>query len=77
MIFTVNMLLNISDFSSLSVKKKIASGTLDEKQVIESAKNILIERNHFTEPQAHRFIQKKSMDMGRKMVETALIILNQ
>ncbi len=77
LIFTVNMLLNISDFSSVSVKKKMASGTLDEKQVIESAKSILIERNHFTEPQAHRFIQKKSMDMGRKMVETALIILNQ
>ncbi len=77
LISTVNMLLNISDYSSLSIKKKMASGTLDEKQVLETAKNILIERNHFTEPQAHRFIQKKSMDTGKKMFETALIIISQ
>ncbi len=77
LISTVNMLLSISDYSSLSIKKKIASGTLDEKQMIETAKNLLIERNHFTEAQAHRFIQKKSMDTGKKMIETALIILNQ
>lgn len=76
LISTVNMLLNIADFTSLSVKKTIASGNLDEKKTIESAKNLLISRNHFTESQAHRFIQKKSMDTGKKMIETALIILN-
>ncbi|WP_444645399.1 ANTAR domain-containing response regulator [Caproiciproducens sp. R1] len=73
---SVNMLLNISDYSSLTIKKKIANGNYDEKQVIEQAKNILMERNNFTEPQAHRFIQKKSMDSGKKMIETAMIILN-
>lgn len=77
LISTVNMLLNLSDFSSLSIKKKIANGIPDEKEVIESAKNLLMERNHFTEVQAHRFIQKKSMDNGKKMIESALIILNQ
>jgi Response regulator with putative antiterminator output domain len=77
LIATVTMLLDLSGPSSLSVKKKIAGGTLNEKETIESAKNLLIERNHFTEAQAHRFIQKKSMDNGKKMLETALIILNQ
>ena len=77
LISTVNMFLNLSDYSSLNVKKKIASGNLDEKQMIETAKNLLIERNNFSESQAHRFIQKKSMDTGKKMIETALIILNQ
>lgn len=76
LISSVNMLLNLSDYSSLSIKKKIAAGNYDEKQVIETAKNILIERNNFTESQAHRFIQKKSMDTGKKMIETAMIILN-
>ncbi|MGX8701415.1 ANTAR domain-containing response regulator [Caproiciproducens sp.] len=76
LISSVNMLLNISDYSSLTIQKKIAGGSFDEKQVIEQAKNILMERNHFTEPQAHRFIQKKSMDSGKKMIETAMIILN-
>ncbi|HEX2986435.1 MAG TPA: ANTAR domain-containing protein [Caproiciproducens sp.] len=77
LISTVNMLLDLSDYSSLSIKKKLSSGTLDEKKVIEAAKSLLMERNYFTEAQAHRFIQKKSMDTGKKMVETALIILNQ
>lgn len=77
LISTVNMLLNIADYSSLSVKKRIAAGNYDEKQVIESAKSVLIERNNFSEAQAHRFIQKKSMDTGKKMIETAMIILNE
>lgn len=33
-----------------------------KRQVVEEAKAILMERNMMTEPQAHRFIQKRSMD---------------
>lgn len=76
LISSVNMLLSIADYSSLSIKKKIASNTIDEKKIIENAKNLLMQRNNFTEPQAHRFIQKKSMDTSKKMIETAMIILN-
>ena len=76
LIATVNMFLNISDYTSLSVRKKLAAGTFDEKQLVADAKGLLMERNNFTEAQAHRFIQKKSMDTGKKMVETAMIILN-
>ncbi len=72
---TVNMLLNLSDYSSLNIKKRIAAGNYEEKQILEKAKNILIERNNFSEAQAHRFIQKKSMDTGKKIIETAMIIL--
>ena len=70
------MLFNIADYSSLAIKKKIAGGDFEEQHIIEEAKNLLVERNNFTEPQAHRFIQKKSMDTGKKMIEIALIILN-
>ncbi len=76
LISSVNMLLSIADYTSLTIKKKIASGTLDEKQVVEKAKSLLMQRNNFTEPQAHRFIQKKSMDTSKKMIETAMIILS-
>lgn len=75
LISTVNMFLNISDYTSLGVKRKLASEDFDEKKTVEKAKNLLIERNHFTEARAHRFLQKKSMDTGKKMAETALIIL--
>lgn len=72
---TVNMFLDLSEPTPAAVVRKAGSGTLDEKQVILKAKNLLISRNNFTEPQAHRLIQKKSMDYGRKTIETALIIL--
>lgn len=77
LISSVNLLLDLSGGGSLSVKKKIDRGGFDEKAVIESAKSLLMEQNGFSEPQAHRFIQKKSMDTGKKMIETALIILNE
>ncbi len=76
LISSVNMFLNLADCTPLSIKKKIQDGNLDEKQVILKAKNLLMDRNNLTEAQAHRFIQKKSMDTGRKMLETAMIVLN-
>lgn len=76
LVSTVNMFLNLAEETPPAIKKRIAEGTVDEKQAIWNAKNLLMGRNNLTEPQAHRLIQKKSMDTGRKMVETALIILN-
>jgi len=76
LISTVNMFLNLSEYTSLSIRKKLAAQNYDEKQLIKDAKNLLIRRNHFTEPQAHRFLQKKSMNTGKKMVESAMIVLN-
>lgn len=76
LVSTVNMFLNLEEETPQSIKKKIDSGAVDEKRVILKAKNLLISRNNLTEPQAHRLIQKKSMDTGKKMVETAMIILS-
>lgn len=76
LVSTVNMFLSLAEDTPSAVKKKLAAGTVDEKQIILKAKNLLIGRNNMTEPQAHRLIQKKSMDTGRKMVETAMMILN-
>lgn len=47
----------------------------EERAVIEEAKKILIERNNMSEIEAHRYIQKTSMDAGTNMVETAQMIL--
>lgn len=54
-------------------RKKIRSE--EDRQVISEAKEILMERNHMTEPESYRFIQKTSMDTGRTMLETAQMIL--
>lgn len=76
LVSTVNMFLNLAEETPQPIKKKIESGAVDERQVILKAKNLLISRNNLTEPQAHRLIQKKSMDTGKKMAETAMIILS-
>ena len=47
-----------------------------EKKVLWEAKSILMERNHMTEEEAHRYIQKCSMDSGTNMVETAQMIMS-
>ncbi|MCH5185247.1 MAG: ANTAR domain-containing protein [Oscillospiraceae bacterium] len=57
------------------IKKQKAERKSAEKKIIESAKLLLMERNLMTEDRAHRFIQKKSMDTGMTMVDTAKMIL--
>ena len=42
---------------------------------ISNAKAVLMQRNHMTEDEAYRYLQKTSMDTGRTMVETAQMIL--
>lgn len=45
-----------------------------ERKVISDAKKLLMERNHMSEEEAHRYMQKCSMDSGNNMVETAKMI---
>lgn len=47
----------------------------EDAELIESAKKLLMIKNHLTEEQAHKFIQKKSMENRSKMSETAQLIL--
>lgn len=47
----------------------------EEAAVIDSAKRLLMERNNMTEEEAHRYLQKHSMDNGTNMVETAQMLL--
>lgn len=46
-----------------------------EENYIRNAKFLLMERNHLTEEEAYRYIQKSSMDGGANMAETAQMIL--
>lgn len=46
-----------------------------EKETIQKAKIVLMDRNNMSEEEAHRYIQKTSMDSGTNMVETAEMIL--
>lgn len=46
-----------------------------EKATIAKAKALLMDRNNMSEADAHRYIQKTSMDSGTNAVETAQMIL--
>lgn len=50
--------------------------TAEDKIIISRAKQVLMERNNMTEEEAHRYIQKSSMDTGTNLVEMAEMILS-
>ena len=41
------------------------------------AKAVLMDRHGMTEEQAHRFLQKQSMDHGAKLTDTARLVLTE
>lgn len=47
----------------------------EETATIAKAKSLLMERNNMTEEEAHRYLQKHSMDNSTNMVETAQMVL--
>lgn len=78
----VRDLLNTVDMMEHNIlskryKKKSRSHQRDkeEQAIIDEAKAVLMNKNHISEGEAHRYIQKASMDSGNNMVETAKMIL--
>ncbi len=74
LISSVKMLL---DMGRNRAKPDVPKRSDMDKEIIWKAKFLLMERQLMTEEQAHRFIQKRSMDTGSKMVQTAQIILDE
>ncbi len=72
--------LEMMDYTIARRKKQMRSRpkvrSEDDRRVLEQAKGVLIERNKMTEEEAHRYIQKRSMDNGTGIVETAQMILS-
>lgn len=77
----VNDLINslemvIGDLERRRKKRRMmpAQRSEKEKKLIAEAKALLMERNHMTEEEAHRYLQKTSMDSGTNLVETAQML---
>lgn len=56
-------------------KEKPKSRSDEEKTIITKAKLLLMDRNNMTEEEAHRYLQKNSMDSGTNLVEMAQMVL--
>jgi Response regulator with putative antiterminator output domain len=49
--------------------------TEEQKALIKKAKMVLMDRNNMTEEEAHRYLQKTSMDSGTNLVEMSEMVL--
>ena len=61
---------------TVEMREKPKQRSKDEQEMIAEAKALLMERNNMTEEEAHRYIQKRSMDNGTGLTETAQMILS-
>ena len=57
-------------------EKKKAGRSPKEQETINKAKELLMERHNMTEPQAHKYLQKCSMDSGTGIVEAAEMVIS-
>ncbi|MDD6615958.1 MAG: ANTAR domain-containing protein [Lachnospiraceae bacterium] len=86
-VVSVSMPLRVSDLvNSLEMiidrqeRRRLRKRTLppkrsdEEKRLIADAKALLMTRNNMTEEEAHRYLQKTSMDSGTNLVETAQML---
>lgn len=71
------MLAALEVFNSRLQKSYKPQRSEDDTKIIGLAKHLLMEKHRMTEKQAHRFIQKQSMDAGVKFVDGAKFILSE
>lgn len=81
--FQLNDLINTVEMMSTSIvykrkqrRKKPKERKPEEAALINEAKLLLMNRNNMTEEEAHRYLQKTSMDNATGMVETARMVLS-
>ena len=58
-----------------SARETIRKRDDSQRKIIDQAKALLIERNNMSEEEAHRYLQKSSMESGTNMLETAQMVL--
>lgn len=57
-------------------KEALKNRNKEQQEIILRAKELLMDRNNMSEEEAHRYLQKSSMDSGTNMVETAEMVLS-
>jgi response regulator NasT len=56
-------------------RQKPKARSEEDRRIIEEAKALLMKRNNLTEDEAHKYIQRNSMETGSGLVETARKVL--
>lgn len=69
---SVRLLAQLAQAREVPVRRSEA-----ERELVEQAKTALMVQSGMTEEQAHRFLQKRSMDCGFRMADTARQVLDE
>ena len=75
LINSVEMQFVVSQRRIKNKKYKPIVRSIEEQEIIKEAKKVLMEVNFMTENEAHKYIQRKSMNNSDTLVETARLIL--
>ena len=75
LISTVGMMCDEIQRRRRKAKLKPRVRSAEEEADIKGAKELLMARNHMTEEEAHRYLQKCSMNSGTNIAETARMVL--
>lgn len=73
---TLQMMVHAQMKGRRRPRDKAKARSQKDLALISQAKALLMERNNMTEAEAHRYIQKCSMDSGTNMVETAQMVMS-
>ena len=73
---TVSMMSEAQERRRRKLRARPRERSGEDQEVIRRAKEVLMERSYMTEAEAHRYIQKCSMDSGTNMVETAQMVIS-
>ncbi len=58
------------------IKEKRRFRSSEDQRIVDEAKALLMERHKMTEPEAHKYLQKCSMDSGTSLLETAEMVIS-
>ena len=72
---TVEMIQQTQSRKRRKRRETIRKRDDSQRKIIDQAKALLIERNNMSEEEAHRYLQKSSMESGTNMLETAQMVL--
>lgn len=75
LINTLDMMSQAVERRRRRARRKPRERNPEEEAFIREAKELLMNRNHMSEEEAYRYLQKCSMDSGTNMVETSQMVL--
>lgn len=76
LINTIEMMTRVIQKRRKQRKEALKNRGQKQQQVIWKAKELLMDRNNMSEEEAHRYLQKSSMNSGTNMAETAEMVLS-